>query len=621
MFVPFRRFDFLVLTIILVFTVSTFAQDAASRSDSVETKLRLLREAYERKDFDLARSLTSSLRDTLIQEQHESEAPLASVLATHDYGKIDELSTVWQSWATGWKYFKSVSVEETAGIPRRSEPVEFSLSFPADLTTSLTREIRLATIIDGQLVEVPCQVFAEVRRQQTRHCQILTLLDSPGRHTRNYFILFGNPDAELPNYPSDLTTEGTGFDLDISNAFFRATLSEQTGQLERLTLRREHGLELFSGGEGHGEPPGIDWAHDYVDEGGFQKLRISLWDDCPDYEVVRGPLCTIVRRWGFPHSPVHPVYTPSRLLVDIEYRFYSGLPWFHKIGSMKAVQDFTAEALRDDEWVFSGQSFTDKLWMDKSGKLQFEDVPAEQQDQIWGVGFFHRDSKDSFLALFLEHSATGLPELRHNGSPLMYYRWHGHVWSRYPLPVKDVPAGAVLRQKNAYLSIPFVRGETEPVVESLRESLIQPLIVKAGQSNMESADVQSNTKLARPGESGDAAIPKQVIWDALRDSKDGQLYKADINVVDLGLVYDVRVRGKVVTLVMAVPHPGRGRLGYFIDGSISVHPTLSVPIRERLMQIPGVDQVVFEELPANTWNSNRLSDPGREKLGLPVSGP
>ena len=38
------------------------------------------------------------------------------------------------------------------------------------------------------------------------------------------------------------------------------------GQLERLTIKRDHGLELFAGGEGHGEPPGIYWAHDYAAE-------------------------------------------------------------------------------------------------------------------------------------------------------------------------------------------------------------------------------------------------------------------------------------------------------------------------------------------------------------------
>ena len=54
---------------------------------------------------------------------------------------------------------------------------------------------------------------------------------------------------------------------------FIARLSRQMGQLERLISRREHGLELYAGGKGHGEPPCIDWAHDYVDQGGFQKLR------------------------------------------------------------------------------------------------------------------------------------------------------------------------------------------------------------------------------------------------------------------------------------------------------------------------------------------------------------
>ena len=258
-------------------------------------------------------------------------------------------------------------------------------------------------------------------------------MDSLPKQIQDFLVFYGNPDAELPKYPSDLTTQGEGFGLDISNSFFKVSLSRQTGQVERLTLRREHGLELFSGGEGHGEPPGIDWAHDYVDAENFQKLRISLWDTCPDYEVINGPLCTIVRRWGFPYSPVHPVYSPARLNIYVEYRFYSGLPWFHKFGSMKAVQSFKPAALRDDEWVFSGQSFTDKLWMGRDGQLRFGDVDPSKQDDLWRVGFFHRESKDSFMALFLEHKAEGFPELKHPGAPTMFYRWHVSVWSRASL--------------------------------------------------------------------------------------------------------------------------------------------------------------------------------------------
>jgi len=598
---------------------------AADRTDSFETKVKLLEEAWKRRDFDLARSLTHSLRDTVLQTQLEEQNPGPSLIDTLPFQSVDSLPATWRQWAHGWKYAKALSVAETAGEARSSEPVEVTLSFPNDQVTSLLREIRVARIDQGRLVEVPSQVFGEVRRPEQRVCKILWMVDSRPKQRQDFLVFYGNPDAELPEYPSDLTTQGDGVGLDISNAIFKVSLSKQSGQIERLTLRREHGLELYSGGEGHGEPPGIDWAHDYVDAGGFQKLRITLWDTCPDYEVIRGPLCTIVRRWGFPHSPIHPLYSPARLQIDVEYRFYSGLPWFHKLGSMKAVQSFEAAALRDDEWVLTGQSFTDKLWMGRDGQLRTGDVDPKQQNDLWGVGFFHRDSKDSFVALFLDHQAEGLPELKHTGAPTLYYRWHGSVWSRYPLPVTTVPKGAVLRQKNAYVTIPFTPTEGKATIEKLRHALMNPLAITANTAADFSkreppADLSPKPdpagRLARPGEAGDAALPKQKIWEALRDCKDAQLYTADVNVVDLGLVYDVRIRGDVVTVVMAMPHRGRPLLGYFIDGSISVHPTPSFPVRERLMRIPGVRQVVVKQTWEPGWSSNRLTDVGRRKLGL-----
>lgn len=600
---------------------------AQDRSDSFEEKMKLLQAAWERKDFDLARSLTHSLRDSVIQTQHEEQSPGQPLLTAGDFGLVETLPAAWRQWASGWKYFQSVAVEEPAGESRLSEPVELLLAVAGDQAVSLRRELRLAVIRNGRLIEVPCQVFREVSRGGEKLATVLWLADCGPREKQTYLLFYGNPDAELPDYPSDLETTGEGFGLDISNAIFKASLSRQTGQLERLTLRREHGLELFAGGEGHGEPAGIDWAHDYVDAGNFQKLRISLWDRCPDYEVIRGPLCTIVRRWGFPYSPVHPIYSPSRLKVDVEYRFYSGLPWFQKTGSMSAVTDFRAEALRDDEWVFSGQSFTDSVWLNRDGKLQMGAVPSEHRKDIHGVGFFNRQSQDSFIALFLEHSATGIPPLEHTGSPTMFYRWHGAVWSRYPLPLKDVPAGAVLRQKNAYLSIPFTVEDGPRQVERLRRCLLQPLLVSPGEGLVfgESAErdgtVSDEGRLARPGEGGgmdgEGPTVKRQVWAALRDCKDAQLYTADINLVELGLIQDVRLRGDVATIVLSMPHRGRSRPGYFIDGSISVHPTLSVPIRERILQVPGVRQVVVKHTWDPEWNSNRLTPEGRRKLGLP----
>lgn len=585
----------------------------ADRTDSFEEKLRLIEAAWKRRDFRAARALTHSLRDSAIQAQHEEESPGKPLIAAARFEAVAALPPAWRGWAAGWKYFKTVHLDEPLGLERSPEPVELLLSFPAAQVTSLAREIRVARVADGALREVPCQVHGEVRRGTERLAKVLFMAGGTMHQRQTYLVFFGNPDAELPAYPTDLETRGEGFALDIENEHYKASLSRQMGQLERLSLKREHGVELFAGGEGHGEPPCIDWAHDYAASGHFQKFRVTLWETCPDYEVVRGPLATIVRRWGLPRSPVHPVFTPARLHVDVEYRFYAGLPWFHKSGTMRALKEFEAPALRDDEWVFSGYSFTEILWMGADGKLRTGPPDAASRENLWAVGFANPQNRDSFVALFLEHRADGLPELKHNGSPQLFYRSHGQLWSRYPLPVKQVPAGAVLWQKNAYAALPFTAADGPRQLEELRHRLTNPLQPTPGELPRGEAPKEQPGRLARPGEAGDSPISKQALWDALRDCKDEQLYTAGISVVDLGLVYDLRVRGETVHVLMAMPHRGRPRLGYFAFGSGGN----SMPVQKRLLQVPGVKKVLVEQTWDPGWNSNRLTDEGRKQLGLP----
>lgn len=585
----------------------------SERTDNFEEKLRLLDAAWRNKDFRLVRSLTHSLRHTAMQAQAEEENLGQPLPPPAHFDLVESLPAPWRAWANGWKYCRAIHLDETLGIVRPLEPIEVLLSFPADQVTSLAREVRVARVTNGVLQEIPCQVHSEMRRGREQLAKVLFMCGGRMHQRQTILVFHGNPDAELPAYPTDLETRGEGFALDIENEFFKASLSRQMGQLERMSIKRGYGLELVAGGEGHGEPPGIDWAHDYAASGHFQKLRVTLWETCPDYEVVRGPLATIVRRWGFPHSPVHPVFTPSRLHVDVEYRFYAGLPWFHKSGTMRAIKDFEASALRDDEWVFTGQPFTDIVWMGADGRLRIGAVDPEHRENLWGVGFFNKESDDSFIALFLEHSAKGLPELKHSGSPTLFYRSHGHVWSRYPLPVKQVPAGAVLYQKNAYAVMPFTEAAGPRTIENLRHCLVNPQPVSTGDVPKDTAR-ECPGRLARAGETGDNPIPKQALWDALRDCKDQQLYTADINVVDLGLVHDLRVRGDVVHVLMSMPHRGRPRLGYFAFGSGGN----SMPIQQRLMKVPGVGKVVVEQTWEAKWTSNRLTDEGRQKLGLPL---
>jgi metal-sulfur cluster biosynthetic enzyme len=600
-------------------TISPFADKTTSQTDSIQEKIQLLQEALTKKDYRTARALTNSIRISEIQSQAEEEDFGIPHVGASQFGTVDSLPATWKSWAKGWKYYKVVGLEEKIGTPRKAEPVEVLLSFQAAQTASLTREIRVAEIKDGVLTEVISQVFSEVRRGAEKLCKLLFLADNQGKEKRHYFIFYGNMDAELPNYQSDLKVTGEGYGLDIENEYFTAILSRQTGQLARMILKREHGLEIYSGGQGHGEPAGIDWAHDYVSDDGIQKMRISLWDECPDFEVVKGPICTIIRRWGFPYSPVHPLFSPARMIMDIEYRFYAGLPYFHKFGHMTAVKEFSPAALRDDEWVITGQSFTDMLWMGPDEKLKTGEVPSEFSDKLWGIGFFNKDTKDSFFGFFLEHYANGLgAELSHNGSPNLHYKWHGQIWSRYPVPktIKTIPKGAVLHQKNAYVTIPFTLKEDTVRIENLRQELLNPLSRAGSELPKGITAKESPGRLARASEAQDSPIDKALLWKALEMVIDPQLYKANINIVDLGLVYDIAVRGSVVKVTLAMPHRGRPLGAYFTHSSNVVHATLSKTMMEALYAVPGVKKVIMEQTWYPLWSVNLLTDLGRKKLNL-----
>jgi metal-sulfur cluster biosynthetic enzyme len=279
---------------------------------------------------------------------------------------------------------------------------------------------------------------------------------------------------------------------------------------------------------------------------------------------------------------------------------------------MRALKSFEVSALRDDEWVFTGQPFTEIVWMGPDGRLRFGAPEAALRDQLWAVGFVNPQTRDSFVALFLEHTAEGLPELKHNGTPSLFYRSHGQVWSRYPLPVKSLPEGAVLHQKNAYAAIDFTSQEGPRQLEELRHCLTHPLIPAGGDLPFFFGAQCPPGRLARPGESGDSPVPKSALWAALSDCKDEQLYKAGLNVVDLGLVHDLRVRGETVHVLMAMPHRGRPRLGYFSHGSGGN----SEPIRSRLLKVPGVRQVIVEQTWEPGWTSNRINSEGRRKLQI-----
>ena len=585
------------------------------RTDSVSTKLRQLRAAYSSGDLDIAMSLADSLKETLGFEYNSQGRGEALDLDADHFLPIDELPQPWARWARGWRYVKPLELFETVGIERAREPVDLSVAFNASHLDDPTRELRVARLNDrtSTLEHVPSQVYGERRIGGERHCHVVFPADVPAHEKATYFIFYGNTYAERPNYGSDLVTRGRGYALDIENHHFIARLSPQMGQLDRLAYKRQHSLELYAGGKGHGEPPNIDWAHDYVDEGHFQKLRMRNWPRCPNYEVISGPLCVRVRRFGFPYSPVYPVFAPSRLHMDQTYVFYAAQPYFMKEGRIDAIADVNIAAMRDDEWVFSGYSFTDTVWIDRQGKLHEGSVPAANAQDLWGVGFYHRTSRDAFIALWLEHHAENFKGLQHGGPPTLHYDGHGQLWSRYPAEQTTLAAGASIRQKNAYLVLPFAEEGASAGVERLRHQLVNPLQVRTSEATF-SMPSKANGSLARPGETRQSAPLKDAVWKALREVRDEQLYNIDANIVDMGYVYDVSEREGTVRVLVTMPHRGRPEYRFLVTRGGG---RVDDGIRERLLRLDGVREVLVEMTWQPPWSIARLSDAGRAALGLP----
>jgi len=585
------------------------------RTDSVADKLALLNAAHSSGNFALAMSLAESAKDTLGFERQLLVDKTTPTVSADQWLAVSTLPAAWRGWAAGWSYMRPLDLYETVGIERRGEPVEVTLAVPSTLVTDLGRELRVArcSATSHDLVEVPCQVDDETTHAGERRCRLTFLADVAAHEHAAYLLFCGNQFAERTDYTTDLVVRGEGYGLDIENHHFVARLSRQVGQLERLTSRRQHGLELYAGGKGHGEPAGIDWAHDYVDAGHFQKHRMRNWPSCPNYEVTTGPLSAAIRRWGFPYSPLHPLFTPSRVHMDQTYRFYAGLPYFFKESRFDVVKDVNVEAMRDDEWVFSGYSFTDTLWFDAQGKLNQGTVPPPQVENLWGVGFFNPTSHDAFLALWLEHAAEGHP-IKHGGVPQLHYDGHGQLWSRYPAEHSHLKAGTTIRQRNAYFFGGYEGAEAASHMERLRHQLLHPLEVHLAQPRTTSA-AGSPRSLARPGETAATATLKPAIWKAINEVKDEQLYKLESGIVDLGYVYDVREAGSVVSVLVTMPHRGRPEYNFLVTAGGG---RISPGIRERVMQIPGVRDVVVSFTWNPAWTVHRLSDRARRELGLDV---
>ena len=97
-------------------------------------------------------------------------------------------------------------------------------------------------------------------------------------------------------------------------------------------------------------------------------------------------------------------------------------------------------------------------------------------------------------------------------------------------------------------------------------------------------------------------VTEQQVYEALQECYDPEI---PINLVDLGLIYNVQVVDDNVNVVMTLTAPG-----------CPAHSFISAEVRHRLSQIPGVKSANVQVVWEPPWDPSRLSEAAKKRLGM-----
>lgn len=98
-------------------------------------------------------------------------------------------------------------------------------------------------------------------------------------------------------------------------------------------------------------------------------------------------------------------------------------------------------------------------------------------------------------------------------------------------------------------------------------------------------------------------ITQEQVYDALRTCYDPEI---PVNIVDLGLVYDVEIHEQRVDVKMTLTARGCGMGGY-----------IAAEAEQRLLELPDVEEAAVELVWDPPWDPSMISAEGRKVLGMP----
>jgi FeS assembly SUF system protein len=99
-----------------------------------------------------------------------------------------------------------------------------------------------------------------------------------------------------------------------------------------------------------------------------------------------------------------------------------------------------------------------------------------------------------------------------------------------------------------------------------------------------------------------ATVSEEEVYEALRECYDPEI---PVNIVDLGLIYEVAIQPKRVDVKMTLT-----ALGCPMAGEVMTD------VRDHLLQIPGVEDAGVELVYDPPWTPERMSEDARWELGM-----
>ena len=97
-------------------------------------------------------------------------------------------------------------------------------------------------------------------------------------------------------------------------------------------------------------------------------------------------------------------------------------------------------------------------------------------------------------------------------------------------------------------------------------------------------------------------VTKEQVYEALHECYDPEI---PVNIVELGLVYDVEVKDEQVAVKMTLTAPGCG-MGAMIANDA----------RQKILTLDGVVEATVDLVWDPPWNPSMISETARQKLGM-----